>query len=88
MVPNQKYIDFTSCNKQIIKICVKYYHDCWKRRCVALHDPPVQRKVLQENVAEIKEETNKEKVEGLIGCLEMKGVNQNEVSENKFYRGQ
>ena len=53
-----------------------------------LYNPAVQRKVLQENVAEIKEETNKEKVEGLIGCLEMKGVNQNEVSENKFYRGQ
>ena len=40
-------------------MCVKYYDECWKRQCVVLNDPAVQRKFFQENLVEIKEDTNK-----------------------------
>ena len=72
-------MDLRSYDKVRVKKCVKYYHECWKRRCVVLHDPSVQRKVLQENVVAIKEEANRGK--GLRRNLELHSMNENEVSE-------
>ena len=40
-------------------MCVKYCHEYYKRRCVALHDPEVQRKVLHDEALAITEEYSK-----------------------------
>ena len=40
-------------------MCVKYYHDFWKRQCVVLHESLVQSKFLRENVTVINEEDNR-----------------------------
>ena len=44
---NQKKVDFRPCNKVVVKMCLKYYHESWKRRCVFLYDPLVQREVFK-----------------------------------------
>ena len=48
VVSNQNRIHFKSHNKLIVKMCTQHYHDFWKRRFVALHEPEVQSKVLQD----------------------------------------
>ena len=47
-------------NKVLVKSCVNFYHECWKRKCIVLHDPEVQQKVLKEEVEVMIEEENKE----------------------------
>ena len=69
IVSNQKWIGFKSCSKVICKMCVQYDHECWKRRFVVLHEPEVQRKVLQDEVLSIIEEASKVLVEGLRRCI-------------------
>ena len=32
VVSNQKRIYFKSHDREIVKTCIKYYHECWKRR--------------------------------------------------------
>ena len=59
VVSNQTRIDFKSCDRVIVKICVNYYHECSKQRWVALHDSEVQRKVSQDKVLAITEEASK-----------------------------
>ena len=42
-----------------------------ERRCVVLHNPEVQKKVLKEEALAITEEASKEEVEGLRRCIEV-----------------
>ena len=60
------------------------YHECWKWQYAVLHDPAVQRKSLQENVAVIKEEANKGEVEWLRRNAEAHNVNENEAPEEEM----
>ena len=73
--------DFRSCNKVIIKMFVKYYHNYWKRRCLVLHDPEVQRKVLKDDTVLIIEEASKGEFEGLRTHVEVNGIDVNKASE-------
>ena len=59
VVSNQNQIDFISCDEVIVKICLEYYQECWKRRCVVLHEQEVKRKILRENAVAIEKEANK-----------------------------
>ena len=56
VVSNQKRIDFKLYNKVIVKICIEYFHECCKRRCIVLHELEVQRKFSQDELLEIEEE--------------------------------
>ena len=80
----KKKINFRPYNKVIVKMCVKHYHECWKRRCVVLHDLEVQRKKIQENIVAIKEEIIKREVEGLRMHVEECIVNEDEASKEEM----
>ena len=56
VISNQKRIAFKQCDKEIVKMCVEHFHQCWKKRCDAYHVPQVQRKVLQDELLSIVEE--------------------------------
>ena len=34
-------------NKVLVKICIHFYHECWKRRCVVLHNLEYQHNELK-----------------------------------------
>ena len=83
-VSNQKRVDFKFYNKVTVKMCVEYFHECWKRRCIVLHEPEVQRKVLQDEVLAIAEESSKEEIVGLRRCVEVHSLSVNEVSAEEM----
>ena len=72
---NQGRIDFPQCNTVVVKICVQHYHECQKRRCVALHNPKVQIEKLKDEVLNIMEEASKDEVEGLKIYVEVHAMN-------------
>ena len=53
---NNNSINFHACSKVLVKSSVQFCNECWKRRCVVLHYPEVQRKVLKDEVLIIMEE--------------------------------
>ena len=82
---NQKRIKFHSHNKVIVKSCVEHYHECWKRRCLVLHKPEMQKKVLKEEVLAVIEEASKEEAYGLRRCVEVHSVNVNISSVEEMF---
>ena len=80
VIENQNNINFHAYNKVLVKSCVQFYHECWKRRCVVLHDPEVQKKVLKEEVLVIMEEANEEAIEGLNRYVQIHTIKLNEAS--------
>ena len=60
VIENLNNMHFHTCDKVFVKNYVQFYHECWKRRCVALHDHEVQKKVLKEEVLVIMEEASEE----------------------------
>ena len=53
---NHNNVNFHAHNKALVKSCVKFYCECWKRICIVLQNPEMQRKVLKEEVLVITEE--------------------------------
>ena len=62
---NETHFYFHQHDKILVQSCLKYHHKRWKRRCVVLHNPEVQIKVLKDELLNILEEVSKEEVEGL-----------------------
>ena len=62
------YDGLKSCDKEIFKNFIEYYHECWKLRCSALHNPELKKKVSKDKLLAIIEEASKEEVEGLRRC--------------------
>ena len=56
-------MNFHQHNKMLVKRCIQCHHDCWKLRCVVLHDPEVQIKVLKDELLSIMEDASKDEVE-------------------------
>ena len=77
---NDRNTNFHTCNKVLVKNSVKFYYDCWTRRCAVLHDPEVQRKALEEEVLVIKDEAEKDAIKGLSGHVKIYRLNTNEAS--------
>ena len=42
-------VNFHNHNKILIKSCMHFYVECWKRRCIRLHSPEIQMKLLKED---------------------------------------
>ena len=59
VVSNHKPIYFKLYNKVVVKMCVENFSECSKRRYIVLHEPEVQRKILQDEVLAIVEEESK-----------------------------
>ena len=55
-------------------------HECWKKRCVVLHEPEVQSKVLQNQVLAIVQALRKEEAVGLREFSEVHSMNAHEIS--------
>ena len=77
---NDRNINFHAYNKVLVKNSLQFYHECWKRRWVVLHDPDVQRKVLEEEVVAIKDETEKDVIKGLNSYVQIYRLNVIEAS--------
>ena len=76
---------FDVCNKVLVKSCVHFYNEFWKRRCVVLYNLEVQLKVFKEEVEVIMEEANAEEIEGLSRHVQTHKINSNEaISEEIF----
>ena len=67
----RKCIERTQRRILIVKSCVEFYHECWKRRCVVLHNLENQKKLLMEEILVIIEEASKEEVERLRRYVEV-----------------
>ena len=59
---NHNISKFHTCKKVLVKSCIHFYHELWKRRCIVFHEPEVQQKVLKEEVEVIMEEGNREEI--------------------------
>ena len=81
---NKGKIKFRQHNKVLVQSCVQYYHECWKRRCVVLHNPEVQKKVLKEESLKIMVEACKEEVEGLRRYVAVHKINLNAASVDEI----
>ena len=75
---------FYSHDKALVKSSVQFHHEHWKRRCVVLHNPEVQRKVLKEEVLAIMEEIEKYVVKGLSRHVQIHKLKVNEVSTEEL----
>ena len=62
---NQNAIDYLECNKEIVKLCVHFYHECQKTRCAESHKEGNQLELLGEQVKRMKESEITERVEGM-----------------------
>jgi len=47
-------IDFTPCNKVLIKKALNFYSECWNNRCVVMHSPEVRKQHLRKDIKAIK----------------------------------
>ena len=69
----------------LVKRCVEYYYERWKRRCVVFHNPEVQKKVLKEEAMVTTEEACREEVEGLRRHIEVHKMNLNAISVEEIF---
>ena len=76
---NNNNIDFYPHSKSLVKSCIHVYHECWKRRCMVLHNQELQHNVLKEEVSAIMEETSKEEIEALNRYFQIHKINSNEA---------
>ena len=53
---NENDFCFHEHNKIIVKICVKFYHDCWRERYNETHDSEMQKVEVQNEIIKFKEE--------------------------------
>ena len=81
---NHNNINFHAHNKVLVKFCVHFYHECWKRRCVVLYNPEVQNHVLKEEILVIMEEASNEEIEGLSRHMQIHKINSNEASAEEL----
>ena len=71
-------VNFHPHDEVLIENYVNHHHDCWKRRCIVLHSPDVQKKALQEDALETIEEESKGEVVGLRMHVEAHKMNGND----------
>ena len=76
---NQNDIYCLEHNKEIVKSCVHFYHECWKTRCVELHKEGNQLELLREQVKRIKESETTERVEGMQDCMSKHEIEEGEA---------
>ena len=81
---NKGRIDFHQQNKVLVQICIQCYHECWKRRCVVLHDLEVRITLLKDEVLNILEDASKEEVEELKTYVELHTMNVNNASVDEI----
>ena len=82
---NHNNSKFYAHNKVSVKSCVHFYHECWKRRYIVLHDPEVQQKVLKEEVEAIMEGANKEEIEELRRYVQTNAINSNLATAEEIF---
>ena len=75
---NYNSVDFYMHDKVLIENCVKYYHNCWKRRCVVLYSQNVHKTLLKEDGLAIIEEASNDEVLGLRIHVEVHKMNRND----------
>ena len=76
---NYNSIHFHAYNKVLVESSLQFFHECWKRRCVILHNREVQKKVLKEEVLVIMEEAEKYVIKGLSRYVQIHKINLNEA---------
>ena len=84
IVGNEDCVNFHIYNKILIKCCVQFYVECWKRRCVRLHSPEVQKKVLKEDAIALLEDARKDEVKGLKRYVEVHRIEVNEATNDEL----
>lgn len=84
VMKNHKNMNFYVCDKVLVKSCTQFYHECWKRRYVASHNPEVQKKLLKEEVLVIIEEASKEEIKGLSRYVQIHKIDLNEASTEEM----
>ena len=77
---NHININFHVHDKVLVRSCAHFYHECWKRRYVVLHNPEMQKNVLKEEALVIMEEAIKEEIEGLSRHVQIHKIDSNEAS--------
>ena len=82
-IGNQGRINFHQHDKVLVQSCIQCCHECWKHRCVVLHDPEAQMKVLKDEALNVLEEANKEEVEGFKRHVEVHTMNVSDVSADE-----
>ena len=84
IVHNEECVNFHTCDKILIKCCVQFYVECWKRRCVRLHSSEVQMKVLKEDAIELLDNARKDEVKGLKRHVEVHRIEVNEATNDEL----
>ena len=85
---NNENINYHECNRKIVKSCIRFYHDCWKERCEALHKDDKQKEALEEEIKNMKEEANKGTIKGIKNYVDVHKIEEKEekVSTMKEWR--
>ena len=81
---NEHGVIFHNYNKILIKCCVQFYVECWKRRCVRLHSPEVKMKVLKEDAMALLDDAGKDEVKGLKRYSEVNSMDLNEATNDQL----
>ena len=76
MIP-QKSVKFNPHNRVLIVMCVNLYHDCWKKRCVVLHDPSMQLIGLKNEIERAKEKYLNGSTEELKKYVDVHKIDEN-----------
>ena len=84
VVGNEYGVNLHNYNNILIKCCVQFYVECWKRRCIRLHSPEVQMKVLKEDAIVLLDDSRKDEVKGLKRHVEVNRIDVNEATNDQL----
>ena len=77
-------VNFLAHNKIIVREAVKFYSECWKERCKALHTPEYEISSLREEIKQIKMQEAKEDKVNFETYVNLYPMNENETSVCKM----
>ena len=85
---NEDNINYHEYNRILVKSCVRFYHECWKERCEALHAENKQREVSEEEIKNMKEEATQGTIKGLKNYADAHEIDEKDekVSTMKSWR--
>ena len=84
IVGNECGVNFHNYNEILTKCCGQFHVECWKRRCVRLHSPEVQMKVLKEDAIALLDNARKDEVKGLKRHVEVNSMDVNEATNDQL----
>ena len=75
-----KNIEHQHHNKALLAMCVNFYHECWKNRCIVLHELLVKKKVLINKIEVLIEENRNANIVRMKEHVQLHEIDEEETN--------